>query len=387
MNDQPHPAVDDGTETITLPFAGERRIVTRDVHLSPAAARIWRLADKARAAQARGEILPDDVLPDLGLLRDDGLIRLDEPSPEAPVEENAPPLKTQRRFPRRITIGMATYDDYDGVYFSIQDMRLKNPWLDEAAEFVVIDNNPTGKHAKVVSLLGQEVPGFRYIPAGDWTGTAIRDKLFEEASSPVVMCMDCHVLVAPGAVARVLEILEADPGNRDLIQGPMLSDDFHTPYTHFAPEWNPGGILGLYQCDPRANDPEGPCFDIWGMGLALFACRRDAWPGFNPLFRGYGGEEGYIHEKFRQRGGRTVCWPFLRWLHRAQRPNGIPYVWTNEDMFRNYYIGFTELGWDKAEFLESWTSVHGAGWISDQIAAITKEALTYWATPPDPRRA
>ncbi len=77
--------------------------------------------------------------------------------------------------------------------------------------------------------------------------------------------------------------------------------------------------------------------------------RRAAWPGFNPQFRGFGGEEGYIHEKFRQHGGRTLCLPFLRWVHRFDRPMGIPYnnVW--EDRVRNYVIGFRELGLPTAE--------------------------------------
>ena len=80
------------------------------------------------------------------------------------------------------------------------------------------------------------------------------------------------------------------------------------------------------------------------QGLGVFGCWRKAWPGFNARFRGFGGEEGYIHEKFRQRGGRTLCLPFLRWMHRFNRPMGIPYrnVW--QDRFRNYALGFAELG-------------------------------------------
>ncbi len=50
-----------------------------------------------------------------------------------------------------LTIGMATYDDYDGVYFTIQALRMYHPicQIDEV-EFVVIDNNPDGKHGKDV---------------------------------------------------------------------------------------------------------------------------------------------------------------------------------------------------------------------------------------------
>jgi hypothetical protein len=61
------------------------------------------------------------------------------------------------------------------------------------------------------------------------------------------------------------------------------------------------------------------------QGLGVFSCRKAAWLGFNPAFRGFGGEEGYIHEKFRQAGARTLCLPFLRWGHRFGRPAGVPY--------------------------------------------------------------
>ena len=80
------------------------------------------------------------------------------------------------------------------------------------------------------------------------------------------------------------------------------------------------------------------------QGMGLFACRRVIWPDFNPAFRGFGGEEWYIHEKFRRNGGHVLCLPFLRWLHRFNRPQGIPYRNTFEDRIWNYLVGFQELG-------------------------------------------
>ena len=55
-------------------------------------------------------------------------------------------------------------------------------------------------------------------------------------------------------------------------------------------------------------------FEIPMHGLGLFACRKEAWPGFNPRLSGFGGEEGYLHQKIRNRGGRVYCMPFLRWM-------------------------------------------------------------------------
>src|SRR5207244_2516072 len=72
------------------------------------------------------------------------------------------------------------------------------------------------------------------------------------------------------------------------------------------------------------------------------------WPGFNPRFRGFGGEEGYLHEKVRRNGGRVLCLPALGWAHRFARPMGAPYRPTWEDRVRNYRIGWGEPGWDLA---------------------------------------
>lgn len=103
-------------------------------------------------------------------------------------------------------------------------------------------------------------------------------------------------------------------------------------------------MYGAWEPDPRADDTDGEPFDIPMQGLGLFACRRDAWLGFNPKFRGFGGEEGYIHQKFRNAGQRTLCLPFLRWVHRFNRPLGVPYPNRWDDRIRNYLIGFREVG-------------------------------------------
>ena len=37
---------------------------------------------------------------------------------------------------KKLTIGMATYDDYDGVYFSIQAIRMYHPEILKDIEFI-----------------------------------------------------------------------------------------------------------------------------------------------------------------------------------------------------------------------------------------------------------
>jgi hypothetical protein len=76
-------------------------------------------------------------------------------------------------------------------------------------------------------------------------------------------------------------------------------------------------------------------FEIPGQGLGLFTCLKDAWLGFNEHFTGFGGEEMYIHEKYRQAGHKAICLPWLKWGHRFGRPNGMPYNPTTYHKVRN----------------------------------------------------
>lgn len=98
---------------------------------------------------------------------------------------------------------------------------------------------------------------------------------------------------------------------------------------------------GFYPLGERDNDPP---FAIPGCGLGVFTCRKDAWLGFNEHARGFGGEELYIHEKFRQHGRQAICLPWLKWLHRFGRPDGVPYPLTAYNKVRNYVLEFLELG-------------------------------------------
>jgi hypothetical protein len=109
------------------------------------------------------------------------------------------------------------------------------------------------------------------------------------------------------------------------------------------------------------------------QGLGIFACHRDAWLGFNPRFIGFGGEEGYIHEKFRRAGSRTLCLPFLRWSHRFQRPLGPPYrnVW--DERVRNYLIGWHELELDPAPVTSHFGELLGAHVVERMRATIEAE--------------
>ena len=248
---------------------------------------------------------------------------------------------------RRLCVGMATYDDFDGAWFTIQAISMYQAEVLADVSFLVIDNHPEGAAGPALRALEGWLPDYRYVPFDGYRGTAVRDLVFREACADIVCCVDSHVLLRPGALAHLLEWFGAYPRSRDLLQGPLLYDDLKPGATHMEPTWG-AGMFGQWGRDPRIDESDCEPFQISMQGLGLFACRRDAWPGLNPRLRGFGGEEGYLHEKFRQNGGRVLCHPQLGWLHRFSRPAGASYPNVWEDRVRNYYISWSEIGWDLA---------------------------------------
>ncbi len=266
-------------------------------------------------------------------------------------------VETTKR--KKLTIGMAVYDEYDSVYFTIQAIRMYHPEIMEDVEILILDNNPDGPYAKALVDLTNNIKECRYIPERHLKSTTVKDLIFRYASGDYVLCMDSHVMIVPGAIKKLIDYLDMHPDCNDLLQGPLLYDNFSARVsTHFNPVWS-GGMYGRWGTDPRGENPDNDPFEIPMQGMGVFACRKQAWLGFNPRFHGFGGEENYIHEKFRQAGRRTLCMPFLRWLHRFNRPDGFPYQNILEDRVRNYYIGNIELGLDTEAVDEHFTDVLG----------------------------
>jgi hypothetical protein len=241
--------------------------------------------------------------------------------------------------------------------------------------------------------------------------TQTREAIFIHAEGEAVLVMDCHVLLRPNSIARLKKFYDDNPNTLDLFSGPMMSDSLGMCMSHFEPVWrgqmwgiwaqawrdqngslfvaeeyphptktfqdpqgkvlpvmmarfhhlNTGAPYGLEDVEwasheaflvskgnvPAAWDDNAPMFATPGQGLGLFTCRKDGWLGFNPDFREFGGEEMYIHEKYRQAGRQHYCLPFLKWLHRFGRVGGPKYQNSvvNGKM-RNYILGHLELGLD-----------------------------------------
>jgi hypothetical protein len=260
----------------------------------------------------------------------------------------------------RLCVGMATYDDFDGVWFTIQAIAMYQAEVLADVTFLVIDNNPDGPAASALRALEKWLPRYRCVPFDGYNGTSVRDLVFREARADIVCCVDSHILLRPGALAALLDWFSAHPHSRDLLQGPLLYNDLKVGATHMEPTWG-AGMFGRWGRDPRIDEPECEPFEVAMQGLGLFACRREAWPGLNPRLRGFGGEEGYLHEKFRQRGGRVLCHPGLAWLHRFGRPRGVSYPNIWDDRVRNYTIAWSEIGWDLAPAYAHFRELLGPG--------------------------
>ena len=240
----------------------------------------------------------------------------------------------------KLTIGLCTYDDYDGAFFTIQALRMYQN-LPKDTQIIVIDNNPTGVHGKELKPFVENWVGGTYVPYTEKQSTSNRNLVFEYADGDYTLCVDSHVLIEQNGVAALLDYYNANPDTKNIITGPLWYDDLVNYSTHFEPTWRDimYGTWGSNTEEYLKGDP----FEIPMMGLGLFSCKTSNWLGFNQHFTGFGGEEGYIHEKFRRNGGKSICIPQLKWNHRFGRPNGIPYKNRMEDRIWNYYIGWLEL--------------------------------------------
>lgn len=316
----------------------------------------------------------------------------------------------------KLTLGMACHDDFHGVAFSIQSLRLHQGLGDY--EILVVDNQPASPHGQATAKFCQDLPEVRYLPMPEKTGTSqSRERVFAEARGEAVAVMDCHVLFPPGTLSRLAQFYEANPDCRDLLSGPLILNHFRGYHTHYNPQWRAGmwgtwGTAWTCTCGPKRNlrfttlevaervqfrdlascsaevtgcpcgrklptlpwpghearlveagfqplgfSDDDPYFEVPGQGLGFFTCLKAAWPGFHPEFRGFGGEELYIHAKFRRAGGRALCLPWLKWWHRFERPDGVKYPLSHYLKVRNYVLGHQELQLELAPVFDHFVSL------------------------------
>ena len=298
-----------------------------------------------------------------------------------------------------LTIGMAHKDDWDGAAFTIQNLKFQimSMGIQDRCEIIVIDDSNDSPSAKELERLcnwgGVQA---RFIKAHIGGTAQPRNQIFAEAEGEYVLCLDCHVLLHPNALTTLLDYYKTND-NTYLIQGPILYNDLHQSSCMFDPVWR-AEMYGIWaeawvhesqdqshtfciRPQPHdqftAHDLNGfelslsdiktdakysthkqllrsngyklaeevfDYFEIPAQGLGLFSARKETWLGFNKHFRGFGGEECYIHEKYRQARRKTICLSGLKWWHRFGRIGGPPYTPLLTDKVRNYVLGHQELG-------------------------------------------
>jgi hypothetical protein len=245
---------------------------------------------------------------------------------------------------RKLTIGMATFDDYDGVYFTIQSIRMYHKDILDDIEFIIVDNNPESEHGKCLREFCKWVKEpIKYIPYVEMKGTSSREQVFTNATTDYVLCMDCHVLLESGSISELIKFFDSGNDNGNIVQGPLLYDNLADISTHFKEDWG-CQMFGKWALDERAALSEA--FEIPMQGLGVFACRKSSWIGFCKDFKGFGCEEFFVAEQHRQAGRKVVCLPSLKWVHRFARPAKIPYPISAKDKYQNYLIGFKKLNLD-----------------------------------------
>ena len=266
----------------------------------------------------------------------------------------------------KLTIGMTVYDDYDGAFFTLQSLRMHHAEVMDRVEFVVINNNPKSNSGKELkNYLDFIREPLTYLEFTNYSSAFLKGKVFDLADTEYVLVLDCHVLLEPGCIKRLLDFYDAGLDQGNLLQGPLINDDLLSVSTHYdftEKKWS-GYMWGSWATDNRGFNRESQPFEIPGTGMGLFTCRKRDWLGFNPKMRGFGGEEGYIHEKYKKHGKRTLCLPFLRWNHRFAKPLGVPYSLDIKERFRNYMIAFDEVGRDIKEVIDNFKGVVSSQYI------------------------
>ena len=288
-----------------------------------------------------------------------------------------------------LTIGMPSYNDYQGCYFTLQALRLYHCMVD--IELLVVDTSP--EHDPILEGLLIGDIGGRYVHAPELSGpAAAKDRVFQEASGRFVLCNDAHVMYQAGAIYRLIDYYQDNPETSDLICGPLLHDSLAGVSTHFVDQWNGTmwgrwalawekpdgtrfsplekdslcqfvtleinhrdisdqfprlrysraypGVLESLGCRRLGGNDD--VFEIPGQGCGVLSCRKEAWLRFSPDWRGFGGEEMYLHDKYRRAGYKALCLGFLKWMHRFSQPDPVicpEKIW---NMARNYVLGHLE---------------------------------------------
>lgn len=262
-----------------------------------------------------------------------------------------------------LSVTMAVFDDYAGAWMTIMDLLMNHEdGTDDLSgvEIVVGDNNPDSSEGEQLRKVCLNTEGVRYFAIRDVTGSSLpKDRVIRQARGNAVLQLDSHVILPAGTIARLKQHYRDHPETTDLITGPILHRPGQVNDTHQTLQWR-GGNLGVWANHPPAKQATGEPFEVPQNGTGLFSFRREAWLGYHPSFHGYGGNESYLYEKWRRHGRKTICLPWLRWLHRFGHPGGTKYANRWAEKCRNYLITLDALGWDRQPMLDHYKKAWGS---------------------------
>jgi len=241
----------------------------------------------------------------------------------------------------KITIGMASYNNPEQVWWTIQGLRMYHDVGD--CEILVVDNQGNANTKRVC-----EHTGVRYVKFTDVEGTGpARNAVFDNASGDFVLVIDSHVYLVPGAIAHLKKWLAENWDEAvNLLQGPLVQGNLQKCWTHYNNVWRKQmwGTWGPEGGIPISDLPTEP-FEIEMMGMGLFGCRKGSWLRFHHKCQGFDGVEGVIHAKYRYHGRKVICLPFMGWVHRF---SGIHFGYRLflKDKITNFLYGFKEIEMD-----------------------------------------
>lgn len=241
---------------------------------------------------------------------------------------------------RKLTIGMLAIDDFDGIYHTIQTIRLYHPEVLDEIEIIVVDNNPTGHHALMTQDFMKKClleVASRYVSFSYRVGSLLKEKIYQYADTPYILCVDPGVSFVSGSLRKLIDFFERGEDNGNIIQGPMIESSLNDCWTHLTEEWN-GISYGKFAMDDRLLNPDAKPFEISHMTLSAFACRKDSWINFPQTFYANSSkaEDFYIHKKAKQMGKVTMCLPFFKWIGKTKKTSGTNFSNTLDVVLENY---------------------------------------------------
>lgn len=268
-----------------------------------------------------------------------------------------------------LTIGMPTCYDFSGALQSVMALKMYHDLGNGDLEIIVVDNTPEDTYRTKLreQFYNKENPekssdykiaeNVKYFEFTEQKGPAeTKNMVFENATGEYVMCIDSHVLLGKDQVQDLIVFLKGLKGeDRDhFYTGPLRHNNGQVS-THWDIKWR-GQMLGTWGQNMDLMKDSTPK-DIPANGCGLFLCRKDSWLGFNKNFNGFGGEEVYIHDKYRKEGRRVLMLPNLIWWHRFGNPDARHYSLNRYSKIRNYVIGFLELDKDIKEIYDHFVNV------------------------------